>query len=217
MGRKTETSEEKVQKKKERVAQSAQGQQARKKRKRKMILGIVLIVVAAVLLGLAIYFMFFYEDEDEEASELEDEYGYLTTLDTYYTALLELDGETLYQCMAPDTYWDYYMETYDKTLDEIIATYDDACENTVEAWEEEAGGTIELVYDIVATSEPDSEGVDEWNENIEYEELTITDAITLEVELTILGDDTSFVETYMPTLVKMGDAWYILEEDSSTS
>ncbi|MCD7958593.1 MAG: hypothetical protein LUF89_03525 [Ruminococcus sp.] len=184
----------------------------------RLIAGIVLIVVAVVVL-VVVGVVYYYQNQEEETTattEDANQAAYIDLLDRYYTSMLEGDGESLAHCMAPDAYWDYYMETYSKTEEEVIATYDDACVNTITVWEESYGEGISLEYEIIGTSTPDEDGINEWNTNIEIDALAIQDAITLQVELTVTGSVSGNVLIYYPTLAKMDGEWYILEENSET-
>ncbi len=189
------------------------------KQRVRLVCGIVLIVLALAIAGYGVFcFLDASEATDEASADSSSgtSTSYEAVMQTYYTAILEEDGETLAGCMAPQAYWDYYMETYEKTEVDIIATYDDACTNTLSGWEETYGSNITLSYEITGTSDPDEDGITEWNENVELDEMVILDAITLEIELSINGSESGNVVIYYPTLVEMADGWYIMEEDSET-
>ena len=181
----------------------------------RFIFGLVLMVAAVGAAGIGVW-LFLEDTPAEETEESAAGSDYEDVMNTYYAAILSGDGASLANCMAPQAYWDYYMETYNKTEDDIIATYDDACVNTLSGWEETYGSDITLSYKITATSEPDAEGIEEWNENVELDAMIISDAITLEIELSINGSTSGNVVVYYPTLVQMEDGWYIMEEDSET-
>lgn len=48
---------------------------------------------------------------------------YQSVLSEYYTAFIQNQPDTLYRLMAPPAYWDYYMEHYNKTKEDVISTY----------------------------------------------------------------------------------------------
>ena len=56
---------------------------------------------------------------------------YQSVLSEYYTAFIQNQPDTLYRLMAPPAYWDYYMEHYNKTKEDVISTYQQAITNTM--------------------------------------------------------------------------------------
>lgn len=179
-----------------------------KKRRRLRIAGFLVGGLALLIFALAAFFALRPAGTPTNGS-------YEALMESYYAAVLNGDGEALARCMAPDAYWNYYMEAYGKTWDDVVATYTDACANSLSAWESSYGAPVTLSYTIDGASAPDQTDVDEWNENIELEELQITQAATLQVTLTITGADSSGTQTTSPTVVQMEGQWYILEEDSA--
>ena len=64
---------------------------------------------------------------------------YQSVLSEYYTAFIQNQPDTLYRLMAPSAYWDYYMEHYDKTKEDVISTYQQAITNTMASWKQQCG------------------------------------------------------------------------------
>lgn len=141
-------------------------------------------------------------------------------MSSYYQSIVNHDGETLYTLMAPPAYWTYYQEHYEKTTDDIIATYNDAIQNTLANWEAACGENVKVAFHIEASSEQSPEFLTEWSENmnalIGTDTLTAQEAMTLQVTQRITGDSSTEESVITPTLIKVNDAWYILDEGSHT-
>lgn len=207
--------------------QTQRQKQEAKSRRTRLIAGIVLIVVAAAAAVAGIW-MFQKEQDDstqmqifrEEHQDAESSSGYEDVLNRYYQAILSEDGQMMAQIMAPPEYWTYYLEAYSRTEEEVVEAFTEMCSEILSEWEAQYGSGITLSYQIIGVSEPAQEGLDEWNVNMEQllgnDGASITDAVTAEVELTVTGSAGGDVLTYYPTIVQMGDNWYMLEEDNDT-
>lgn len=187
----------------------------KRNRKSRLIVGLVLIVVALAGIGTGVW-LFLREQKQDEAAP--DTSSYEEVLKTYYNAILSCDGQSMSQITAPPEYWVYYLEEYDKTEEEVVATFEESCQDLLEEWKETYGSDVAVSYQIVGMSNPAQEGLDEWNSDMEEllgnDSASISEAVTLEVEEHLSGSTDSGTETVYPTLAKMGDSWYILEADS---
>lgn len=198
---------------------AAQKQQEKQRRTRRY-LGIGLILGAVVLLGVGVYFGVQTQREQARTDQQVQDGSYETVISRYYTAILAADGQTMSQVMAPPAYWTYYLETYDKTEEEVIEDFAAGCENTLEEWRDVYGEDVTLTFQIQGLSEQGQEGLDEWNADMEEmmgsDAMAISEAVTLEVELQFQGSAGSDTQTVYPTLGKIGEGWYILSEDDAT-
>ena len=134
--------------------------------------------------------------------------------------LEKADGQTLTQLMAPPEYWTYYMETYNKTEEDVIDSFAEGCSNTVSEWKETYGDDVKVTYQIEGLSEQGDSGVSEWNSNMEEmlgnDGADISQAVTLEVQRKFQGSNDSGTDVVYPTLGKIGEKWYIISEDDDT-
>lgn len=195
-----------------------------KSRRTRLIIGIVLILAAAAAVVIGAYAFQSEQDQNEEMQlfredhEEDGESNYEDVVSHYYQAILSQDGQEMVQIMAPPEYWTYYLETYDKSEEEVIETFAEMCATIMTDWESEYGSGITLTYQILGVFEPSQDGLDEWNTNMETllgnDGAEITDAVMLEIALTVTGDSDSEILTYYPTIAQMGDSWYMLEEDN---
>ena len=111
-------------------------QAARKRRHIRIIAGIIMVAAAA---GLAFGGLFWYQKEQKAQKAAPDSSDYADVLSSYYTAVLSADGQTLTQLMAPPEYWTYYMKTYSKSEDDVVESFTEGCNNTVQEWKETYG------------------------------------------------------------------------------
>ncbi len=192
-------------------------QAAAKRRHLRIGAGIVLVAAAAALAGGG---LIWYQRDQKAQNEAPDSSDYADVLSTYYTAILSEDGQAMTQIMAPPEYWTYYMETYDKTEDDVIESFSEGCQNTMLEWKETYGDDVKISYQIEGMSEQGDSGLAEWNTNMEdmlgNDGADITQAVTLEVKRTFQGSNDSGSDVVYPTLGKIGEKWYIISEDDET-
>ena len=139
-------------------------QAARKRRHIRIIAGIIMVAAAA---GLAFGGLFWYQKEQKAQKAAPDSSDYADVLSSYYTAVLSADGQTLTQLMAPPEYWTYYMKTYSKSEDDVVKSFTEGCNNTVQEWKETYGDDVKVTYQIQGMSSQGDAGVSEWNTDME--------------------------------------------------
>ncbi len=199
------------------VTKDRQAAQAAQKSQRRLraLLGAALLVVG---IGAVVGGVLAFRHEQQKDAAAPDTANYETVLKKYYSAILAADGQRMSQVMAPPEYWTYYMETYSKTEEDVIKSFQEGCNTTLDEWKENYGADVKVSYKIAGLSEPAQEGLDEWNTNMESmlgnDGAKITDAVVLSVEETFSGSQSSGKEIIYPTLGKIGDSWYIIEEDN---
>ena len=103
-------------------------QAAAKRRHLRIVAGIIMVAAAA---GLACGGLVWYQHDQKAQQQAPDSADYADVLQSYYTAVFAADGQTLTQLMAPPEYWTYYMETYNKTEEDVIDSFAEGCSNTV--------------------------------------------------------------------------------------
>jgi hypothetical protein len=156
--------------------------------------------------------------ENEAAPDTDD---YASVIGKYYAAVFDKDGKTLATLTAPPDYWTYYYETYDKTEQDVIDSFEEGCENTLADWKETYGDDVEVSYRISGMSQQGQDGIDEWNENMEEllgnDGADMTESVTLQVELTFTGSVKTGTEDISPVLGKIDGTWYLVSEGSADS
>ncbi len=189
--------------------------QQKKSRITRIVIGVVLILAAAALV---IGSIFLYRKEQSDQNSTPDATSYEKVLGNYYRAILTADGKTMSQIMAPPEYWTYYMKTYNKDEDDIIQTFADGCTTTLKEWQDTYGLDVKVSYQITGMSQQGEEGLAEWNSDMESmlgsTGANISEAVMLEVKLSYTGNLKNGSEVMHPTIGKIGDSWYIIEEDS---
>ncbi len=127
---------------------------------------------------------------------------YQSVLSEYYTAFIQNQPDTLYRLMAPPAYWDYYMEHYNKTKEDVISTYQQAITNTMASWKQQCGDDVTVSFAIKGMSEQSQDFLTEWtddmNEMIGEDQVHAQDAVTLSVERTLTGSKGTQTETISP-------------------
>lgn len=192
------------------------------------ILGITAIGAAVCMIAGGIFLL----KQDKEPQTMTPSSGVVLgeTVDTatacqnlmsaYYQSIVNRDGAALYQLMAPPAYWTYYQEQYDKTTDDIVATYNDAILNTLANWEASCGENVRVAFHIEASAEQSPEFLEEWSTNmntlIGTDAMEAQEAMTLQVTQKITGASSTEETEITPTLIKVNDVWYILDEGSHT-
>lgn len=192
-------------------------QAAAKRRHLRIVAGIIMVAAAG---GLACGGLVWYQHDQKAQQQAPDSADYADVLQSYYTAVFAADGQTLTQLMAPPEYWTYYMETYNKTEEDVIDSFAEGCSNTVSEWKETYGDDVKVTYQIEGLSEQGDSGVSEWNSNMEEmlgnDGADISQAVTLEVQRKFQGSNDSGTDVVYPTLGKIGEKWYIISEDDDT-
>ncbi|MGN1403382.1 MAG: hypothetical protein ACI4XB_03570 [Ruminococcus sp.] len=195
--------------------QKQQEQQQKKSRRIRLLAGIILILGAAALV---IGGILLFQKEKSADDAAPDASGYEDTLSAYYSAIVSADGKTMSQIMAPPEYWTYYLETYGKTEEEVIENFAEGCNNAMSEWQSEYGTDVKVSYQIAGMSQQGQEGLDEWNADMEEllgnDGASVSEAVTLEVDLTFTGSIKTGSDVVYPTLGKIGEKWYIISEDS---
>lgn len=112
------------------------------------------------------------------------------------------------------------MKTYSKSEDDVVESFTEGCNNTVQEWKETYGDDVKVTYQIQGMSSQGDAGVSEWNTDMEKmlgnEGADISDAVTLEVKRNFSGSNDSGTDVVYPTLGKIGEKWYIISEDDAT-
>lgn len=146
---------------------------------------------------------------------------YQSLMSQYYTAFVKNDPEALYQLMAPSAYWSYYMEHYEKTKQDVIATYQQAIADTMADWRERCGMDVSVSFAITGMAEQSDAFLTEWtedmNEMMGEDTVHAEDAVTLQVERTLKGSKDTITEILSPTLIQVDGLWYVLQEDSTAN
>lgn len=194
-----------------------------KKLNKLLIAGISMTAAAVLLIGGGIFMLIRGNDEEvmtpgnfAAVGEEDSATACQNLMSEYYSSIMGENGEDLYKLMAPPEYWTYYMEEYSKTEAEIIETYNDAINNTKANWNAKCGNDAKVSFKITASGEQTEEFLKEWNENmgaiVGSGKLNAEEAFTLNVEQTVTGSSGSIESNNTPTLIKVNNKWYILDE-----
>ncbi len=195
-----------------------------KKSNKTLITGITLIAAALIIIGIGLFMIFRDNKRDENVvtpgkfaviGEEDSATACQNLMSEYYSAIMGEDGKALYKLMAPPEYWSYYMNTYSKTEEEIIKTYNDAINNTKTEWQAKCGDDAKVSFQITASGEEPEEFLKNWNDNVGSlcdEQLTAEEALRLNVTQTVKGQKDNIESNNSPILIKVNGHWYILNE-----
>lgn len=198
----------------------------RNKPNKLLIAGISMTAAAVLLIGGGIFMLIGGNDDEvmtpgnfAAVGEEDSATACQNLMSEYYSAIMGENGEELYKLMAPPEYWTYYMETYSKTEEEVIETYNDAINNTKANWSAQCGSNAKVSFKIVSSGNQTEEFLKEWNESmgsiVGSGKLNAEEAITLNVEQTVTGSSGSIESNNTPTLIKVNSNWYILDEGTN--
>lgn len=137
--------------------------------------------------------------------------GYKSAINNYI-GLFEGKSSKI-EKIAPEEYWDYYEEQYDKSVKDIVKLYEDSWESREEELEEEYGKHIKISYDITDKEELDKNDLrdlatklkDKWG----IKKKNIKEAYELEIELKIKGSEDEDIQDLSCIAVKINGSWYL--------
>lgn len=122
--------------------------------------------------------------------------------------------------LAPKEYWDYVEEANDMDLEDVEDTAKELYKERIRSLEDEYGDDIKISYKVTETDDVKKSLLDTMKDNMkeryDIPKKNITDAVEMEVELTIKGDDdeeTLDENTYYA--VKVDGDWYICSSNGS--
>ncbi len=198
-----------------------------KKQKKLLWGGIGAVIAAAALIGGGIWLAvsdsgetvtpggFSAVGEEDSATACQN------LMSSYYTAIMSEDAEALYDIMAPEEYWAYYIEEYGKSKEAVIATYDDAIKNTKASWQAKCGSDAKISFKIDASGEVSEEVLTQLSETVNASlgegVYNAEEGMTLSVTQTVKGSSGTDETVNTPTLIKVNGKWYILDEGIGAS
>lgn len=181
----------------------------------RLVVGLILIAAA---IAAAVGGVFYYRSQKAAEDAAPDASGYEELMKSYYSAIVSGDGKKMAQLMAPPEYWNYYMETYDKSETDVEDALKEGCAATYSGWQNTYGTDVKVSYQIAGMSEQGQDGLNEWNANMEEmlgnDGADMTESVLLEVKVTYSGSTSEGTEIIHPTLGKIGDQWYLISEDT---
>ena len=149
----------------------------------RLIVGLILIAAA---IAAAVGGVFYYRSQKAAEEAAPDASGYEELMKSYYSAIVSGDGKKMAQLMAPPEYWNYYMETYDKSETDVEDALKEGCAATYSGWQNTYGTDVKVSYQIAGMSEQGQDGLNEWNANMEEmlgnDGADMTESVLLEVK-----------------------------------
>lgn len=118
--------------------------------------------------------------------------------------------------MAPPAYWDYFEDTYDMDVKDLIENLKDASDSILDDLEEEYGDNIKISYKVTDADQLDKDDLKEIKDSLkdryDIAKKSVTDAYELDVELKIVGSEDEDEEEMECYAVKIDGKWYLISE-----
>ena len=115
--------------------------------------------------------------------------------------------------LAPAEYWEYLEDESDVSMKDVEEQMEELNKTLIRGLEDEYGDNIKVSYKILEKDDASSSDLDEMKDyiksNYDIPKKSVTDAVELEVELTVRGDDDEETTESTFYAVKVGGDWYI--------
>ena len=121
--------------------------------------------------------------------------------------------------LAPAEYWECLEDENDVSMKDAEEQMEELNKTLIRGLEDEYGDNIKVSYKILEKDDASSSDLDEMKDyiksNYDIPKKSVTDAVELEVELTIRGDDDEETTESTFYAVKVGGDWYIWSVNGS--
>ena len=115
--------------------------------------------------------------------------------------------------LAPAEYWECLEDENDVSMKDAEEQMEELNKTLIRGLEDEYGDNIKVSYKILEKDDASSSDLDEMKEyiksNYDIPKKSVTDAVELEVELTVRGDDDEETTESTFYAVKVDEDWYI--------
>ena len=121
--------------------------------------------------------------------------------------------------LAPAEYWEYLEDENDVSMKDAEEQMEELNKTLIRGLEDEYGDNIKVSYKILEKDDASSSDLDSMKDyiksNYDIPKKSVTDAVELEVELTVRGDDDEETTESTFYAVKVGGDWYICRVNGS--
>jgi hypothetical protein len=121
--------------------------------------------------------------------------------------------------LAPAEYWEYLEDENDVSMKDAEEQMEELNKTLIRGLEDEYGDNIKVSYKILEKDDASSSDLDSMKDyiksNYDIPKKSVTDAVELEVELTVRGDDDEETTESTFYAVKVGGDWYICSVNGS--
>ncbi|HBV52579.1 MAG TPA: hypothetical protein DEF06_09825 [Clostridiales bacterium] len=133
-------------------------------------------------------------------------------LDNYISVLYNGKVNKL-EKLAPAEYWEYLEDESDVSLSDAEEQMEELNKTLIRGLEDEYGSNIKISYKILEKDDVSSKDLDSMKDyiksNYDIPKKSVTDAVELEVEMTVRGDDDEETDESTFYAVKVNGDWYI--------
>lgn len=137
--------------------------------------------------------------------------SYKATIKKYINATFDADGEELFS-LIPDKMVDYMLEQdgYDRRdLDDIYDQIDDELEDQIDSLDSYLGEGWKADYEILFAEDIKGSELDDIKDSYEDADVKVSAAKEVEVEFTVMMDETEITNSMDVSLIKVGRSWYL--------
>ena len=187
------------------VTSAAKPAPAKKKINPKKIITILVSVLVIAAIGLGTFFLL-------DTFGLLGNFTYKGAMKLYFNSIINADASKLGD-MAPEAYWDYLEETYNKDLDEYQEYWEQQYENNRENLEDEYGEDYKIKYKVKSKSEVGKAKLKKMakalKESYDIKASKVTKGYRLKLDILISGSEGDEDETVTIYALKISGKWYL--------
>jgi len=168
----------------------------------------LILACVGLALVLCVVFVVVFSGGGSSAEEAFDKY-----IKVVYNGDVDLIEE-----LAPEAYWEHAKDEYDIKVKDVNEYYEDEFEKDMDKWEDKFGDNIDVSYEIIGTDTVSESKLDKIKSSLKSSGISkkdIEDAVELEVEITIKGDDDEDSAELECYAVQISGEWYICHSKSS--
>lgn len=160
--------------------------------------GIIAVAVAAVVIIILGIFLFGGR-------------SYKATIQKYVNATFDADAEEMFN-LIPEDMIDYMLEEdgYDHSdLNDLIDEINEDLEDQIDSLDSYLGEGWEFDYEILYAGDIKGDDLDDIKDSYEDANVKVSAAKEVEVELTVMADETESSNSLDISLIKVGRSWYL--------
>lgn len=187
------------------AAPSAKASPTKKKFNPKKVISIVVSVLVIAAIGFGTFFLL-------DTFGLLGNFTYKGAMKLYFNSVNNADSSKLGD-MAPEAYWDYLEEVYNRDLDQYQETWEHNMENNRQYLEDEYGEDYKLKYKVKSKSEVSTAKLKKMakamKESYDIKASSVTKGYKLKVDIVISGSEGDEDETTTIYVLKIDGKWYL--------
>lgn len=137
--------------------------------------------------------------------------SYKATVEKFVDAQFDADAKAIFE-LIPEEMIDYALEEEgydDDELDELIEEANENLQDQLDDIERYLGENWEVSYEILSVEDVAGDDLDDLKDDYEDIDIKVSDAKTVEVQLTVKADETESSNSLDVSVIKVGRSWYL--------